>query len=83
MEGEAKSSMADQVLDDLLPDNLDWRTLVCSYPFAALVISGLGGFFLGSRHGSAILDAVSSFATREVDRNVSSFLGRDAGGRDD
>ena len=75
MEDEAKGSFADGILDDLLPDDLNWRRLVCSYPIPILVLSGLGGFFLGSRHGREILSALTSFATREVDRNLSSFLG--------
>ncbi|MCP3961822.1 MAG: hypothetical protein GY719_28600 [bacterium] len=79
MEAEAESSYTDQLIDDLLPGELDWRGLVCSYPIPALVVSGLAGFFLGSRHGSAILDALTSFATREVDRNMSSLLGGEDG----
>ena len=79
MEGEARPSLADELIDDLLPEDLDWRGLVRSYPIPALVVSGLGGFFLGRRHGAAILEAFSSFAAREVDRNVSAFLGRDGG----
>lgn len=78
MEGETKGSFADGILDELLPEDLDWRDLVRSYPIPALLVSALGGFLLGSRHGSEIVSAFSSFATREVDRNISSFLGDDA-----
>ncbi len=77
-EGEPEVPFADGVLDDLLPGDLDWRRLVRSYPVPALVASGVAGFFLGSRHGAEILSALSGFATREVDRNISSFLGDDA-----
>jgi hypothetical protein len=77
MEGEANDSFADGIVDELLPDDLDWRELVCSYPIPVLVLSALGGFLLGSRHGNEILSAFSSFATREVDRNISSLLGDD------
>ncbi len=79
MEGEAKTSVADEMLDDLLPETLDWRELVCSYPAPALILSGAAGFFLGRRHGTAILEALSDFASREVDRNVSALLGDDRG----
>ncbi len=78
MAGEERASYADGVLDDLLPEGLEWRRLVRSYPVPALVLSALGGFLLGSRHGSEILQALSSFANREVDRNISTFLGDDA-----
>ena len=79
MEGEARPSFADELIDDLLPADLDWQGMVRRYPIPALVVSGLGGYLLGRRHGAAILDAFSSFAAREVDRNVSAFLGRDGG----
>ena len=75
MEDEAKPSFADELLDDLLPENLDWRDLVRSRPFPALIVSGLAGFFLGRRHGTAIVEALSDFTAREVDRNVSALLG--------
>lgn len=78
MEGEAKDSFVDGILDDVLPDELDWRDLARSYPLPILLLSGLGGFFLGSRHGHEIVSALSNFATREVDRNISSFMGGDA-----
>lgn len=77
--GESEeSSFADGILDELLPEDLDWRTQVRRYPLPALVISGLAGFFLGSRHGAEILSALTDFATHEVDRNISSLLGDDA-----
>lgn len=79
MEREARGSFADELIDDFLPESLDWRGMVRTYPIPALLASGLGGFFLGRRHGPAILEAFSSFAAREVDRNVSAFLGRDGG----
>jgi len=77
MEDESRAPLADELLDDLLPESLDWRQLVCSYPIPALIVSGLGGFFLGRRHGADILDALSSFAAHEVDKNVSALFGGD------
>ena len=62
-----------------MPENLDWRHLVRSHPLPAVIVSGVAGFLLGRRHGSAILEALSDFATREVDRNVSTLLGDDRG----
>ena len=84
MEDQAKTSiadektpMADELLDDLLPENLDWRDLVRSHPLPALLVSGVAGFLLGRHHGTAILEALSDFASREVDRNVSALFGDD------
>ena len=75
MEGEERGSYADEILDDMLPEELDWRHLVRSYPLPVLFLSGVGGFFLGSRHGSEILSAMSSFVGGEIDRNISRFRG--------
>ncbi len=83
MDGERKNSLADNVLDELLPESLEWRDKVVSYPLTALVLSGLGGFLLGRRHGAAILEALSNFAATEVDRNISNLLGDDPGERRD
>ena len=86
MAGEAESSFAEEVLDDVLPEGFDWRAMVCSYPLPALAISAVGGFFLGRKHGTAILEALSSFTAQEVDRTLSAFLGSDddeSGDRDD
>lgn len=75
MEGEERASYADEVLDDVLPEELDWRHMVRSYPLPVLFLSGIGGFFLGSRHGNEIISAMSNFASREIDRNISKFRG--------
>ncbi|MEM7354820.1 MAG: hypothetical protein AAF657_28685 [Acidobacteriota bacterium] len=77
MSSDAPSSLADELLDDVLPEGLDWRGMVVSYPVAALALSVAGGYLLGRRHGTAILDALSRFAADEVDRNVSALIGRD------
>lgn len=76
---EPEGSFADEVIDDLLPEGFDWRAMVCSYPVPALAISAACGYVLGRRHGTAILEALGDFASSEVDRNISSFLGHDAG----
>ena len=82
-EREPQGSFADGVIDDLMPEEFDWRAMVSSYPVPALAISVVCGYMLGRRHGSAILEAVGDFASSEVDRNISSVLGRDDGGEAD
>ncbi len=73
MEGEEKASYADGILDEILPEDLDWRHLVRSYPLPVLFLAGLAGFFLGSRHGNEIRSALFNYVNREVDRNISRF----------
>lgn len=66
---------ADRVIDEVLPEELEWRRLVQSYPLPAVAVAAVGGFFLGRHHGALLLSALGAFATREVSRNVSNLLG--------
>ena len=75
----AGESYFDQVLDEVLPDDFDWRGLVVDYPLAAVTLSLAGGVWLGRAHGSELLSGLTDFAFREVSRNVQSFVGDLAG----
>jgi hypothetical protein len=68
-------SGANRFLDDLLPEDLEWERLVRSYPFAALLVAGAAGYWLGWRSGAPILEAVGETATRRVTGIVSESLG--------
>lgn len=68
-------SMADQWIDELLPEDFDWRETVRSHPISALAVAAVGGFFLARRHGSELLGAFDGFVDREVSKNIRSFLG--------
>jgi hypothetical protein len=72
----AASTTVDGLLDEILPEGLEWERLVRTYPIPALLLAAAGGFFLGRRHGPAILTAVSAFITAEVTKNVSNVFGR-------
>lgn len=63
------------ILDELLPEELEWERLVRAYPVPALALAAIGGFYLGLRHGAEILTAVSGFVASEVSRNVSELIG--------
>ncbi len=58
----------EEVLDDLLPERLDWRRLVRTYPVPALLVAAAGGYFLGRRHGSAVLASLPALAMSQVSR---------------
>lgn len=66
----------EEVLDEILPEGLEWERLVRTYPVPALALAAAGGFYLGLRHGTAILAAVSSYLAAEVSRNVGSLFGQ-------
>lgn len=68
----------DQIFDELLPQELDWRRLVVKYPLPALVVAVLGGFWLGRRHGPELVSAAAVYARDQVSATVNSFLGEGA-----
>ena len=63
------------ILDELLPEELEWERLVRAYPVPAVALAAIGGFVIGLRHGPEILSAVSGFVAAEVSRNVSELIG--------
>jgi hypothetical protein len=78
---ESFASKAEEIANDLvaelLPEDLDWQQLVRTYPVPALALAALGGFLVARHHGPAIVTAVSGFVAAEVAKNVSSLLGQE------
>lgn len=75
--GFEDSSPANDVVDELMPAQLDWQDLVRRYPLAALGLATLGGYVLGRHRGREILEAFSLFAADSVSEQVNSLLGKD------
>lgn len=65
----------EEILDELLPEELEWERLVRTYPVPAVALAAIGGFVIGLRHGPEILTAISGFLAAEVSRNVSELIG--------
>lgn len=74
MANDSSSSWADDILDELLPDELDWQAKVRAYPLAALAVAGGLGFFLGQSRGALLASAVSRFAVDRVSHNIGDVL---------
>lgn len=70
-------SMADDVVDELMPTQLDWQDLVRRYPLVALGLATFGGYVLGRHRGREILEAFSLFAADSVSEQVNNLLGKD------
>ena len=68
---------ADQLVDELVPDELDWRRLVSSYPITSLAVVVAGGYLLGRSRGESIVGALGVFASETVSKNVNALLGED------
>lgn len=78
METEASAdSLADRLLDEVLPEELKWRRLVQTYPLAAVAVAAGLGYFLGTRHGGAVLTTLSGFAMAQVTDRLGPLLGDD------
>jgi hypothetical protein len=77
MASSTSSETAYDLVDELMPEGFDWERLVREYPIPALLLAGIGGFFLGRQRGPQILMALSGFAAAEVSRNVNSVLGQE------
>ena len=67
----------DEVVDEILPAELEWQRLVRRYPIAAITIAAIGGYVLGRNRGEEILAALTNHAADLVSLQVNSALGRD------
>jgi hypothetical protein len=73
----AAPSAVDEILDRVVPRQVEWRGCVTSYPKSALALAALGGFALGRARGREMLSALSVFAAEAVTEGINDFLGRD------
>lgn len=77
--------LIDEAVDEVLPGEVDWEHLVRSYPLPALAVAAAAGFWVGIRHGSAVVAAASAFAASKATdgvRRVFSDLDLDLGDLD-
>jgi hypothetical protein len=74
MELQEPESMVEELIDELVPEGLDWQRLVVRYPLSSLLVAVVGGFYVGRKHGPEILKALSGIAAAEVSRHVGHLL---------
>ncbi len=72
-----RQSFADELLDELVPADLDWRRLVTTYPLTSLAVAVAGGYVLGRARGTAIVGALGGFAANAVSKNVNALIGEE------
>jgi len=72
-----ESSPADDVVDELMPPDLEWQGMVRRYPKTALALATIGGYMLGSHRGREIIESFANFAADSVSEQVNSLLGKD------
>jgi hypothetical protein len=74
---QERESIVEELIDEIVPEGVDWQRLVVRYPISSLLVAAVGGFFLGRRHGPEIVGALSTFAAGEVSRNVGQLFDQD------
>ena len=74
-EVEIPQERLDDFLDELLPEDLDWKRLVSSYPKSAVAVAAVAGFAFGRSRGAALLAGLAAFAADGVGRVVNEYLG--------
>jgi hypothetical protein len=70
-------SLADELLDELLPEELDWQDLVRRYPRSCLLAAGAAGVWLGYRRGRTLLGTFGALAAGRLAGTVGEILGGD------
>jgi hypothetical protein len=71
LEGEGERSQVDELLDELVPPDLDWRRVVRRYPIPSLLVAGAAGYWLGrSRRGVAVAEALAGALALGVTREL-------------
>jgi hypothetical protein len=63
-------SLADELLDDLIPPDINWRRMVRRHPWPALALAGLAGYLLGRSQGRALVGAIAGLAVARVEERV-------------
>jgi hypothetical protein len=77
LESEAGGSQVDELLDELVPPDLDWRRVVTRYPIPSLLVAAAAGYLLGrSRRGVAVAEALVGAAALGVTKH---FVDADLG----
>ena len=65
---------ANTLVDELLPEELDWQYWVRLYPIAAVSLAALAGFLLARSRGPELVETISNRAADAVSENVQHFI---------
>lgn len=76
-------SPADRLIDDVVPETVDWEAIVRRHPLPSLAVAALVGYLVGRTHGPDIATAVADGASRRIEAGVDRFIGQLAPAFDD
>ena len=67
-------SLADELIDDLVPPEVDWRGVARRHPLPVLAAAAAVGFWLGrSRRGAAVVEAIAGAVAAGMVARVGDF----------
>lgn len=69
-----ETDRAGELVDELMPADLEWRPLVLRYPLTSLAVAAVAGFALGRNRGAVILSALGTFAADSIESSVHRLL---------
>ena len=72
-----RDNLAEELVDQLVATDLDWRDVVRSYPKVSLALAAVGGFALGRARGTTIVSALATYTADTLARNINEFLGEE------
>lgn len=67
--------MADQWIDGLVPEEIEWRQLVGKYPRISVGLALVAGYLIGRTQGKALIAAAGAVAIDEISRAVEDSVG--------
>ena len=83
MSQDNETPFLDSIVDDLVPNEIDWRHVVTNYPIPSLLVAAVGGFLVGREQGRELIAAGKAFVTEEVTHNLNALLDRGLPSDDD
>jgi hypothetical protein len=67
--------VADQWIDGLIPEEIEWRRLVTKYPRISIGLALVAGYLIGRTQGKALVAAAGAVAIEEISRVVEDSVG--------
>ncbi len=65
---------AESLINELLPEELEWQTWVRRYPKTALSLAALGGYLIGRSRGDEIVSSVTTRAADTLTENLNQLI---------
>jgi hypothetical protein len=60
------ASFASRLLDQVVPEELDWVGLVRRYPLTSLAVAAVAGFWVGRVHGERLIQSAADLADQRM-----------------